>query len=77
LNVICLTPTETCRRIGIGRTKMYELLKAGKIPHLRVGRRILIPVRELEEWVHENALNSVQCALSGNSEGGNPLKGGE
>ncbi len=52
---LCLSPSEASKRLGLGRTKFYALLKANQIPHLRVGRRILIPVKELEKWLHEQS----------------------
>lgn len=53
---MCLSPTEVCKELGISRTKLYAMLKVKAIPNLRVGRRILIPVRELEEWIHQSTL---------------------
>lgn len=49
---LCVTPTEAAKLLSIGRTKMYSLLKSGKIPSIRVGRKILIPTAELEAWLH-------------------------
>lgn len=34
----------------IGRNSIYELLAAGRIKHLRVGRKILIPTSELVDF---------------------------
>ncbi|RYG19914.1 DNA-binding protein [bacterium] len=45
---INLTPRETMRRLRVGRTKLYELIAAGKLAHFRVGRKILVPVRAIE-----------------------------
>lgn len=36
---------------GIGRSKLYELLAAGEIVSVRVGKRRLIPTASLEEFV--------------------------
>jgi excisionase family DNA binding protein len=33
---------------GIGRSKLYELIQAGDIPTIKVGRMTLVPVRGLE-----------------------------
>lgn len=49
----CLSPTQAAELLGIGRTKLYALIKANQIPHIRIGHRILIPVKELESWLHE------------------------
>jgi excisionase family DNA binding protein len=38
------------RRLGVGRTKLYELMAAGVIPTVRVGRRRLVPVEALDAY---------------------------
>jgi len=40
-----------CERAGVGRTKMYEEIKAGAIKTIKVGRRTLIPESELQAWL--------------------------
>ncbi|WP_075217337.1 helix-turn-helix domain-containing protein [Mongoliimonas terrestris] len=37
-----------CRVLGIGRTKLYNLISLGEIKPIRIGRRVLIPHSELE-----------------------------
>ncbi len=39
---------EACRLTGIGRSKLYLLMKEGKIPAIKVGTMTLIPMRSLE-----------------------------
>jgi excisionase family DNA binding protein len=36
--------------LGIGRTKMYALIKRGRIPTVRIGRRTLIHRADLERF---------------------------
>lgn len=38
---------EACRRLGIGRSKFYELATAGEIKTFRIGSRVLVPESEL------------------------------
>ena len=33
----------------IGRTALYDLVRSGRIPHVRLGRRILIPEDAFEQ----------------------------
>jgi excisionase family DNA binding protein len=33
--------------IGIGRSAAYEAVRAGQIPSIRIGRRVLVPVSAL------------------------------
>ena len=37
-----------CRRLGIGRSTLYKMMKAGKIKTVIVGGRRLIPAAEVE-----------------------------
>jgi excisionase family DNA binding protein len=37
--------------LGIGKTKLYELVTAGEIETIKVGKATLIPVRSLEALV--------------------------
>ena len=42
---------EACRMTGIGRSKLYALIKAGDIPTIKVGSMTLVPVRGLEGFL--------------------------
>jgi excisionase family DNA binding protein len=33
---------ETCRRYGIGRSKLYELIRDGVVPTVKLGKRRLV-----------------------------------
>ena len=44
-----LTVQAAVREFGIGRTKLFELVKTGHLPVARVGRRTLIPRRGLAD----------------------------
>jgi excisionase family DNA binding protein len=53
-----LTSSELQSWLGLGRTKIFELLNNPDpdqgIPNFRVGRRILIRRRDVEEWLAKN-----------------------
>ena len=40
--------------LGIGRTMMYELIKRGAIPVVRIGRRTLVHRTDLERFAEEH-----------------------
>jgi excisionase family DNA binding protein len=42
---------ETCQRLSIGRSTLYELIADGQIKAVKIGRRTLIPHEELERYV--------------------------
>ena len=45
------TVTEAACLLGISRTSAYELVRAGGLPALRLGRRIVIARRVVEDLV--------------------------
>ena len=42
---------ETAKLLGIGRGPAYEAIRRGEIPHIRIGKRILIPLAALERML--------------------------
>lgn len=48
-----LTPAEAAVALAIGRSKLYELLRAGAIASIRIGNCRRIPVGALEHFVAE------------------------
>lgn len=46
----CLTVAGFCQWSGLGRTKVYDLIKQGELRPLKCGRRTLIPVEEAIRW---------------------------
>lgn len=46
---------EAAARLGIGRTLAWKLVRAGRIPSIRLGKRVLVPVRALERLAEEAA----------------------
>lgn len=42
---------EAAVALGIGRTLLYKLIKAGEIRVVKVGDRTLLPVREVEAFL--------------------------
>jgi excisionase family DNA binding protein len=45
------TTNEVSELLGIGLNKVYELLSQNVLPHVKVGRKYLIPKRGLEKWL--------------------------
>ncbi len=48
---ILLTPTEAAQALGIGRSKLYELMQAGVVESVHIGACRRIPADALEELV--------------------------
>lgn len=52
---ICISVEEMGRRIGVSRVSAYDLARSEGFPSIRVGKRLLIPVRELQAWLAKQA----------------------
>lgn len=52
---LLLTVLEAARLLRISRNLAYELVAQGRLPHIRLGRRVLIPRRGLEAWLAREA----------------------
>jgi hypothetical protein len=51
---IALTPAEAAAAIGVG-PDFFDATIAPELRLIRRGRKRLVPVRELERWISENA----------------------
>ena len=51
LQPLAVRVKDACRIIGIGRSKLYELISAGEIKIIKVGAITLIPVANLERFL--------------------------
>ena len=54
-NRLVLSEAEAAEVLGISRTHTYELVARGKLPSLRLGRRIVIPRQGLERLLDVDA----------------------
>ncbi len=41
---------EVAQRLGIHRTRLYALVRTGRIPHLRIGRAIRFDPASIQAW---------------------------
>ena len=49
--VLLVCPEDAARALGVGRTKVYELMRSGALRSVRVGGLRRIPVAALNEFV--------------------------
>ena len=52
-NKMLLSISEASAALGISRPTFYRLIRADGLPTIRVGGRVLIPVKQLREWLDE------------------------
>ena len=46
-----LSVDEFANKVGLGRSKVYELISSKEIETLKIGKRRLIPVQAMDEWI--------------------------
>jgi excisionase family DNA binding protein len=46
-----LTVEQTAKLLGLGRTAAYDAARRGELPTRRLGRRLVVPVPALLEWL--------------------------
>ena len=51
MDTLLLKPLDAARVLGIGRSKLFELLAAGELPVVRIGHCTRIPAADLARWV--------------------------
>ena len=52
-----LNAEEVARLLGLSRGTVYEAMRTGEIPSLRVGRRLLVPTHALRAWLRGSSLS--------------------
>lgn len=45
---------EAAKVLGIGRNTAYEAVRSGEIPSVKIGKRLLVPVKALENMLPAN-----------------------
>lgn len=51
-----LNVLELAEYLGIGRNTAYNLSKADGFPCVHIGKRLIVPIRALEEWLEAQAM---------------------
>jgi excisionase family DNA binding protein len=55
---LLLRPAEAAEAIGIGRSKVYELLARGDLPSIRIGSSVRVPLDALRAWIARQLADS-------------------
>ena len=73
--VLLLRIPEAARRLGIGRTKTYELIADGRLEVVRIDSAVRVPAAAVERFVHER-LHAVDRGerYDGEVAGGRPIR---
>lgn len=58
---LALRPAEVADALGIGRSKVYELLAAGTLPSIRVGASVRVPTEALRVWIAQQLAGRIEA----------------
>ncbi len=61
-----LTVAEAAELLRVHPNHVYELIRRGELPHVRLGRVIRLPRHRLEQWIED------QCGASEGGRDGGP-----
>lgn len=50
---LALDIKESSEAIGVGTTNLRKMVKENKIPSYKEGKKIMIPVKALQDWVEQ------------------------
>ena len=56
---IALRPASAARALGISPRKLWEMTKAGLVPHARLGRSVSYPTAALIRWIEEQTISPI------------------
>jgi excisionase family DNA binding protein len=48
---LAVSPVEAARLTGVGRTTIYQALRSGALPSMKIGKRRLISIEGLRAWL--------------------------
>jgi excisionase family DNA binding protein len=46
---LTMTIPEAAEKLGVGRNQCYQAAKAGTLPTIKIGKRVLVPIAALED----------------------------
>ena len=56
-HIVCVTAPVIAKCTGLSLSTIRKLTRNGKIPHVKIGRRIIYPVSAVNDWLFANGLN--------------------
>ena len=60
---LTLSVEEAGKLLGVSRQVAYQLSRRSDFPTLHIGRRVLVPKKQLEEWMDRNCENGTMIQL--------------
>ncbi|MEC7819164.1 helix-turn-helix domain-containing protein [Pelagerythrobacter aerophilus] len=58
---ICVRINDAARMIGVGRTKLYELISSGELEAVKIGKATRVTTASLNELVKRRSATDLGC----------------
>jgi excisionase family DNA binding protein len=55
VDALAFNPDRAAEMIGLGRTKTYEVIRTGELRSIKVGRRRLVPLSAITEFLSQSS----------------------
>lgn len=55
IEALAVPISEACRALGLGRSKLYDLIASKQLKAIKIGKRRLVPMTALREFVASKA----------------------
>ena len=52
------TVSEVAKILGVSRGTAYECVRSGELPHIKLGRRIVVPIAAFEKFLAQVSIGS-------------------
>jgi excisionase family DNA binding protein len=52
-----LTKDEVCRMLRLSKSQVNTLMRTGRLPYYKIGRKVLFSLREIKEWLEGHRRN--------------------
>jgi len=59
--LLLLSVPEVAKTLGLGRTKVYELIAMEGLPVVRFGRAVRVSVTSLQQWIEQREKQDVSA----------------
>lgn len=59
-NRLAVNAHELSRLTGLSTDTIYTLKSQGRVPYIKIGRRVLFPVNAIEKWLDENTIPATE-----------------
>ena len=60
---------EIAEKLGVSRAYVYQLQKDGKLPSVRLGRRVIVPLPAWNQWLGQLSDDAIRSLSSGVTKG--------